>query len=106
MAKRRRGPNKSQAIRDYMAANSEAAPKQVQEGLAAQGITVTTQLISNTKSRSGAKTKRRGKKRGPKAKVGVENVSLAALLEAKKLVDRAGSVDVVRRALDALEKLR
>jgi hypothetical protein len=55
------------------------------------------------------------KKRGRKRKVGqgrgaharlTSAVSVSTLLEAKKLVDTTGSIESVRQALKALEKLR
>lgn len=112
MAKRKSGqPNKSELIRNYFGEHPGAAPKEVSESLKGQGISVSLQLISNIK-RSMGQTKGRGKagrKRGrPLGSTTVDRgtISVDVLLEAQKLVKRTGSVEEVRRALDALARLQ
>jgi hypothetical protein len=108
VAKRRGGKNnKSQAIRDYLATHRRAAGKEVVDALGAQGIKVTTQLVSNVRTRSKMRRGRRkgGPRRGP-GRPAAAKVSVATLLEAKKLVDKTGSIAAVRQALAALERLR
>ncbi|MBI3465671.1 MAG: hypothetical protein HY000_21850 [Planctomycetes bacterium] len=111
----RGGVNKSQAIRDYMDNNPGAAPKDVAAVLQAQGIKVSSQLVSNVKTlmgkrakrgRGGArvKTARRGATRS--GRVGVAAISVQDLMDAKRVVEQVGSVEAVRKALDALESLR
>lgn len=112
MAKRKTGqPNKSELIRQYFGDHPGAAPKEVSESLRGQGISVSTQLISNIKRTMGPKKRgrRKGKKRGrPVGSTSVSRgtVSVDVLLEAQKLVKRTGSIDEVRRALDALVRLQ
>ena len=78
MAKKTNGPNKSQAIRDYYAANPEAKPKQVVEALAAQGVDVSAAFVSTIKSTSMTKGSRKaGGKRGPRAAKAGTDVLLA-----------------------------
>ena len=97
-----RAESKSQKIRDYIAANPEANAGAVQTALKKDGIRVSMALVYGTIGRA---RKRRG--RGKKAVVSQSNdkVSLNSLLEAKKLVERLGSLDKAKVALDALAKL-
>lgn len=121
MAKKKaaKGVNKSQAIRDYKAANPDAGPTAIVAALGEQGLTVTSALVSNvlTTAKKGKKT---GKKRGrppkavgkkpgrpPKAASSGPDVNLNALIAAKKLVDQlGGNVAQAKAALDALAKLQ
>lgn len=132
MAKKKAsGPNKSAAIRDYYAKNPNAKPKEVEAALTKAGVKTTTAFIStirsNMKKGKGTGTKKRGRpagstarrpgrpaatktaKRGRPAKNVTKSpqgdVSVAALLKVKKVVEEVGSVDEARAALNALEKL-
>jgi len=112
MAKRKSGqPSKSDLIRNYFGEHPGAAPKEVSDSLKGQGVTVSLQLISNIKRTLG-QTKRRGKpgrKRGrPVGSTAASRgtISVDVLIEAQKLVKRIGSVEEVRRALDALARLQ
>ena len=123
------GVNKSQAIRDYKSANPNAGPTEIAAGLAEQGLTVTTALVSNVLTTSKKKVKKRlgrppktttadaatPKRKGrPKKKGGRPSMAssngaepnLDALIAAKKLVDEMGSVSQAKAALDALAKLQ
>ena len=101
--------NKSQAIRDYLAKKPKAAPKEVIAALKENGVEVSVGLVSNVKY-----SKKRPKK-AVKKKVSVKTVaarrlavaslSVADLLEVKKLADQMGGVKTVRQALDTLEQL-
>lgn len=51
------GPNKSQAIREYLAEHPEATPKDVVAGLKEKGLTVTPGLVGLVKHSSGKKAK-------------------------------------------------
>lgn len=126
MAKRK-GPNKSAAIRDYLASNPNAKPKEIVEAMSGMGIKTTAAFVSTIKSKftssGGAKTKRRGRpakaksaakrvtgRRGRPAKAASAAksdavVTVDALVKAKKLVTEMGSVSEARAALNALEKL-
>ncbi len=125
MAKKTNGPNKSQAIRDYYAANPDAKPKQVVEALAAQGVDVSAAFVSTIKSTSMTKGSRKtGGKRGPRAaKAGTETVSrtstrgaaasrrsegtvsIESLVKAKGLVKELGGLDNAISTLEALKRL-
>ena len=125
------GVNKSQAIRDYKAANPDAGPTAIMNALAEQGVTVTTALVSNALTNAKKKTvkkkpgrppkaaatadlpkrpgrpPKKGKKKGgrPKASSNGSDVNLNALIAAKKLSDEMGGVNAAKAALDALSKL-
>jgi hypothetical protein len=119
------GVNKSQAIRDYIARNPDAGPKQIKMDLAKSGIDVTATLISSVKygkaakerkleASNGAAPARRGRKRrGRRMKRAVvaraaaaRNVSFDALMEARKLAKSLGSLENAKAALAMLEQLQ
>lgn len=128
MAKKSGGPNKSEAIRDYYAANPTAKPKDVAEALSKQGVTVTPAFVSTIRSTSkkkkvgkrgrpaatkaGRKSARKSARRGGRpattrrAVSASDEVSIDALLKVKRIVDEMGGVEDARNALSALEKLR
>ncbi|TWT74934.1 hypothetical protein [Allorhodopirellula solitaria] len=125
MAKKKSsGVNKSQAIRDYYAANPTAKPMEVADAMKAQGIDVNAQFVSTVKSNSkkSKKTGRRGRPPGStakkssvakkagrppasKAKANSDEVSLDSLINAKRLVEEMGGVENARNALSVLEQL-
>ena len=122
MAKKRSGPNKTQAILDYRAANPDSKPKGISEALAKDGIKVSPGYVSTILSKSkktGGKTGRRGAGR-PKATRAVKtgrstkakskstssgDVNVDALMKIRDLVKDVGGVDEVRSALSTYEKL-
>lgn len=118
MAKKRaaREAGKSQAVRDYLDKNPDAGPKQVVEGLAAQGINVSRALVGIVKYRSGPKRRKATRKKKVRRKVKTRaaaptstranHLTADDLFEAKKLADSLGGIDEARRALEALEQLR
>ncbi len=127
MAKKKAAVNKSEAIRSYQAKNPSATAKEVVSALAMQGIAVREQLVYTVKSKIKgekkaakkavvvkkkrvAKKKRVVKKKaGRKKKVKRPSVSALSandLFEAKKLVDKLGSLDGARKAIETLEQLR
>lgn len=110
MAKKRAGgPNKSQAIRDYLKAHPKAGPTEVCKELKKKGLTVAPALVSNVKAaalrKSGKKPAKR-KGRGPGRPAGAaDKVSLASLIDAREFVDRVGGVEQAKSLLKALDKL-
>lgn len=101
LAKKAARGEKSQAVRDYLAANKKAKGPEVVAALAEKGIRVSLPMVYNLKARN-----RMGKRRH-KAEAGGQaiGVSLDHLLAAKKLVDRVGSIDKAKSAVEALAKL-
>lgn len=108
MGKKKAKVNKSRAIREYLAANPQATPNEIVEGLKQQGIAVSPGLASNVKYTSAQKTPgRRGRPKGRRvAKYGNGALTAADLLQAKRLVDQLGGLEQVQRALATLEELR
>ena len=99
------GVNKAAEIRAVLSEKGvDAAPKEVIATLAAKGVHVAPAQVSNIKAT--LRKKGPGGRRGAKTGASGDAVSLNALLDAKKLVDQLGSVDAVKRALSALERLR
>lgn len=127
MAKKKKsaGPNKSAAIRDYYDAHPNAMPKEVVEGLKAQGVDVSAQFVSTIRSKQlkdeGMPTKRRRtgrpKRTAAKKRVSVKRgrpaaaaggdtkVSIEQLVQAKEMVDALGGIEKARRTIDALSQI-
>ncbi len=104
--KKATGVNRSQAIRDYLAEKPKATPKEVVAALKGTGVDVSKALVSNVKY-----TKKTTKKKGSVKTVAARrlvpaSLSVADLLEVKKLADQLGGVKAMRQALDTLEQLR
>ena len=109
--------NKSQAVRDYLAKNAKATPKDVSAALKEQGLDVPPSYVSIVKfqmkkSKGNAKAKKaepaseapaKEKKAAPRQVS--DKFSIETLLQAKKLSDSLGGVEAARRALEALSKL-
>ncbi|QDT67349.1 hypothetical protein MalM25_02460 [Planctomycetes bacterium MalM25] len=114
MAKKKAGgPNKSQAIRDYLKNKPDAGPTEIVKELKKKGMTLTPALVSNVKAamlgKKPGKKKRRGKpgpKPGSKRVASIsDKVSLSSLIEAREFVDKVGGVDQAQALLKALGKL-
>jgi len=99
----KRKVNKSDEIRKaYNTLGDSAKPKDVQAHLRSKRIKASTGLISNVRYSMLHKNGGSGR-RGRPAKG--DQVSVTALLEAKRLVDKTGSVEEAKRALDTLAKI-
>lgn len=107
MAQMKRGA-KTQAIREYLAANPAQGPKDIVAGLKAQGMTVRPGLVSAVKyGKSRAKKARRLTVRVAARRTSRNgSITVEQLLEVKKLADSIGGVEQVQSALDMLEQLR
>jgi hypothetical protein len=96
----RKKPNKSQLIRDYNTKHPDARPVEIVKALKAHKVSPA--LVGNVLHRAkGGKKTKRGRKAAGKS----EGLTLDSLLAAKKLVERLGSVETVKAALNALERL-
>jgi len=101
-----RAVNRSQLIRDHLAANPHDGPKAIVAAIAKKGVKVSQALASNVKY--SAKKAKRGAKKMPDAKrpaVG-DKVSLSTLVQAKKMAEQLGGVEKAQDALAALAKLQ
>ena len=87
--------SKSQKIREFKAANPQASATEIQSALKKEKIRVSLPLIYQVFAK---------KKKGRKAKSNGD-VSIETLLEAKKVVAEAGSIEEARKALELLERL-
>lgn len=96
--------NKTKAIKSYLAAHPKAAPLAVAEALKAQGISVSAAYVSATKFKMKA-ARRAARKTAPAPAAASDAISLAALLEAKKLIVKLGSVEQAKLAIAALAQL-
>lgn len=119
--KRAGGPNKSAAIREYMAEHPDAGPTEVCKELKKKGLDIAPALVSNVKAamlgkKSGGKKKRRGKP-GPKpGKKSVgrpagstnqasDKVSISSLIDARDFAEKVGGVEKAQDLLKALGKI-
>ena len=98
--------NKSQSIRDYLAKKPKATPKEIIAGLKGKGIVVSEGLVSNVKHTQNKPKKKVSVKTVAARKSAPTSLSVADLVEVKKLADQLGGVKTVRQALDTLEQLR
>lgn len=122
MAKKKSaGVNKSQLIRDYMSANPDASPKAVAEAMSAQGVVVSPQFVSTTKSNAKKAAGKKPGKRGPKPKgsatmgTGIDSGNVARggyaqampiFKAAGELLKLAGDRATAREVLDIVSALR
>jgi hypothetical protein len=96
--------NKSKAVRDYMDSNPQSMPKEISDALASKGIVVTPGYVSMIKSKH--KNKSAGKSRpGRPKKQASGDITVADLVEAKKLVEQLGGVDRAKDAIAAYAKI-
>ena len=108
MAKRK--VNKSQEIRNYVSANPTAPLKEVVAAMKKKNITVSIATVANVKSKAGLTRRRRKSKvkPGPKRALNVSrsgDIALDALVDAKRLVAKAGSAQRAIEMIRAIEKL-
>jgi hypothetical protein len=108
MARIKRGA-RTQAVRDYLAGNPEASPKEVVEGLQQKGIKVKVTLVNSIKYKKpskGAKRRRSPAVQSAARMTSSGTLGFEQLIEVKRLVDGLGGAEQVRQALDALAQLQ
>ena len=95
------GPNKAAAIKAYLEAHPGSKNNEVIAALAEQGLSVTTNYVSITKSKMGKTVTKRGPKPGAKkAKArGTEIGNGHAIHAAVALFKAAGSIEAAQEAL-------
>ena len=99
--------NKSQAIRDYVAANPTATPTETAAAMTEQGVDVSAAYVSTVKTQAKKKRKgRRGKKAVVSAQPASDKIALSSLIQAKKLAEQLGGVEKAQAVLAALAKLQ
>jgi 23S rRNA pseudoU1915 N3-methylase RlmH len=101
--------NKAQRIRDVAKAlGKKVRPKDVIAELAKEGIVVSSAQVSTTLSAAGYRRKRRNRKAAIAAVAHPTNgngLDLDALIAAKALIAKVGSIEVAQDALAALKRL-
>jgi hypothetical protein len=99
--------NKSQSIRDYMAANPQAAPKEVSEALAKQGIKVSPTFVSAIKGKSAAKKGRRRRRHQAAEVASVKTgIGVAEIKAAFGLLKHCGNIALAKEALAAAAEIQ
>ncbi len=100
--------NKSQLIRDHIAANPKDGPKAIAAALGEKGVKVTESLVGAVKYASSSKKKRKGKRKAaPAGKPALsDKISISALVQAKKMAEQLGGLEKARNTLAALAKLQ
>ena len=97
--RKKAGVNKSQAIRDYLAAHKGAKAATVVEELGKQGVKVSMPLVyQQVTKKKGRKKTARGSANG--------SVRIEDLKAASKLVKAMGGVERAKAALSVLESLK
>lgn len=97
--------NKSQAIRDALAAHPDKSPKELSEVLKEQGLKVPPTYISTIKSNMKAKGRPgRKKSKGVKAK-GSGGSTNNGLMAAVEFVKASGGLDGAKAALKTVEEI-
>jgi hypothetical protein len=105
MARLKRGV-KTKAARDYIAVNPTASPKEIVAGLAATGMKIKLGLANGVKygkRRPGRRKARTVASAARKTHASNGAVSVAQLIELKRLADSIGGIEHVRTALETLE---
>jgi hypothetical protein len=96
--------NKSQAIRDALAANPDKMPKEITEILASQGLKVSPAFVSIIKSK--AKGKARPMRVIVRRKVRVSVPSATPMTAALEFIRSAGGLSQAKSILDTVEQIR
>ncbi|GIX04024.1 MAG: hypothetical protein KatS3mg113_1030 [Planctomycetaceae bacterium] len=111
--------NKSQAIRDALAAHPEKTPREIAEMLKSQGIDVSAQYVSVVKSTSkkdpskekaasAVRVRKRDKETAAAGtqKAGSAPVSVDSLSAAVTFITACGGLESAKKALSLVEQLR
>ena len=107
MAKKKKGVNKTQLIKDALAKFPKLGPAEIAGGLKQHGIS--SQYVSTVKSSLKPKKKKKTAKKSTKKttkKTVSDKVSLGDLVKASKLAEELGGVDKAKELLNAVAKLK
>lgn len=107
MAKLKTEPvNKSQAIRDALAAHPDKSPSEIAEALKAKGMDVNAQYVSTIRSNAKAKGRKNKfvKRRKPSARA--SHNGLGPLGAALEFIRAAGGLEEAKHALQTVEEIR
>ena len=99
--------NKSKAVREFMAANPTAAPKEASETLTKQGIKLTANHVANIKSKMAAgKGKRKRRHTAASAMSVKSGVGIPEIKAAFALLKHCGSIASAKEALAAAVEIQ
>jgi hypothetical protein len=106
--------SRSANVRRHLEEKPDAPAADIVQAMEKQGMPISATLVYNIKREMGlSKPRKRGRRRkaaaaaqggGKKARAG-DNVSLSALLKAKRMAEGMGGIERAKNALDALSKL-
>ena len=94
--------NKSQAIRDALAAHPEKSPLEIAEALKAKGLNVNAQYVSTIKSNAKAKGRKSVMRRKPGH---ASNNGFGTVAAALEFIRAAGGLDQAKHALQTVEEI-
>jgi hypothetical protein len=98
--------NKSQAIRDALAAHPDKSPSEIADVLKADGIVISAQYVSTIKSNAKIKTKRKVMvRRGRPARVSVTASGMGTMDAALALIKAAGGLENAKNVLATVEQI-
>jgi hypothetical protein len=98
--------NKSQAIRDALAANPGKSPSEIAEMLKADGISITAQYVSTIKSNAKIRTRRRVvARRGRPSRGGRGGDGMTTMDAALALIRSAGGLEQAKNVLSTIEQI-
>jgi len=99
MAKKN-GVNKTKAVKDFFKKNPKASNQEAVDALAKEGITISTNYISNIKSN------RKKRRNVVKATVAKGEIGVTEIKAALSFIKTVGSVAAAKQALAAEEEIR
>ncbi|MGO9109734.1 MAG: hypothetical protein ACLP9L_10910 [Thermoguttaceae bacterium] len=99
-ATKKPGVSKTQAVKDFYKANPKASNQEAVDALAKEGITISTNYISNIKSN------RKKRRNVVKAAVAKGEIGISEIKAALTFIKSAGSVAAAKQAIAAAEEIR
>ena len=114
MAKKSASGNKSQAIRDALAANPDKGPKEIADELQAQGYKVNAAYVSTVKFGLAKKAgggrvvvrKKVGRSAGEPRAAAATGTGMSMMDAALALIKAAGGIEQARATLATIEQIR
>ncbi len=94
------GVNKTQAVRDFLKANKKATNSEVVEALGKQGISVTSNYVSNIKA------KHHKRRQVVKTAVATGSIGIPEIKSALAFIKAIGSVAAAKKALEVAQEIR
>jgi hypothetical protein len=106
MAKKKAGSNKSQAIREALAANPDKGPTVISEILKRQGYDVSPTYVSVVKSADKSKVARKVTRRVPMRRRASSSESTRSMDAALDFIRSAGGLAEARQILDTISQIQ